>query len=109
MTATPLKPLTREEFDSLRQGFESLQKQQEEGGVSSSVEHKNAETQSADLKSGRIPLNAAAGNLKYKAYVMYMAGLPWEQIVEEIGVSKKTIQSWLRKEECDRKEGGRLL
>lgn len=109
MTATPLKPLTREEFDSLRQGFESLQKQQEEGAVSSSVESHVAEPAQADLKSGKIPLNAAAGNLKYKAYVMYMAGLPWEQIVEEIGVSKKTIQSWLRKEECDRKEGGRLL
>lgn len=108
MTATPLKPLTREEFDSLRQGFESLQKQQEEGGVSSSVEHKEAET-ATDPKSGKIPLNAAAGNLKYKAYVMYMAGLPWEQIVEEVGVSKKTIQGWLRKEECDRKDGGRLL
>lgn len=109
MTATPLKPLTREEFDSLRQGFESLQKKQEEGGMSSSVAQQAAETTPADLKSGKIPLNAAAGNLKYKAYVMYMAGLPWEQIVEEIGVSKKTIQSWLRKEECDRKEGGRLL
>lgn len=108
MTATPLKPLTREEFDSLRQGFESLQKQQGEGG-SSSVGSHLADPVPADSKSGRIPLNAAAGNLKYKAYVMYMAGLPWEQIVEEIGVSKKTIQSWLRKEECDRKEGGRLL